>query len=85
MKDLDAIFEKKKKTEKAIELIKIYDKKKSDYYANTPLGNNLNKEDDSDWLKEVEEREKEKTEEDKNEDLENKKKIYLDGKNKQFE
>ena len=68
LKDLDAIFEKKKKTEKAIELIKIYDKKKSDYYANTPLGNNLNKEDDSDWLKEVEEREKKK----KNE--ENKKK-----------
>ena len=70
LKDLDAIFEKKKKTEKAIELIKIYDKKKSDYYANTPLGNNLNKEDDSDWLKEVEEREKKreqkkKTEEDK--------------------
>ncbi len=60
LKDLDAIFDKKKKTEKAIELIKIYDKKKSDYYANTPLGNNLNKEDDSDWLKEVEEREKKK-------------------------
>ena len=70
LKDLDEIIEKKKKTEKAIELIKIYDKKKSDYYANTPLGNNLNKEDDSDWLKEVEEREKKreqkkKTEEDK--------------------
>ena len=60
LKDLDAIFEKKKKTEKAIELIKIYDKKKSDYYANTPLGNNLNKEDDSDWLKEIEEKEKRK-------------------------
>ena len=60
LKDLDAIIEKKKKTEKAIELIKIYDKKKSDYYANTPLGNNLNKEDDSDWLKEIEEKEKRK-------------------------
>ena len=35
-------------------------KKKSDYYANTPLGNNLNKEDDSDWLKEIEEKEKRK-------------------------
>ena len=58
LKDLDAIMEKKEKTERAVELIKIYDKKKSDYYANTPLGNNLNKEDDSDWLKEVEEREK---------------------------
>ena len=52
--------ETKTEKEKAIELIKIYDKKKSDYYANTPLGNNLNKEDDSDWLKEIEEKEKRK-------------------------
>ena len=73
LKDLDAIFEKKKKTEKAIELIKIYDKKKSDYYANTPLGNNLNKEDDSDWLKEVEEREREKEREKKKKTEEDKK------------
>ena len=61
LEDLKAVINEKDKFDKAKTLIGIYSDKKSLYY-NPEIGNDLNKEDDADWLKEVCKREKEKKE-----------------------
>ena len=57
LEDLKSIIKEKGKLDKAKVLIGIYDKKKTDYYSKERPGEDLNNEDDKDWLKEVFERE----------------------------
>ena len=66
LKDLREIINEKDKIRNAKKLIEIYDKKKKVYYANDKEGVDLNKEDDSEWLKEVLEREKKNEKKDEN-------------------
>ncbi len=54
---LKSIINKKDKLDKAKDLIEIYSNKKKNYYANEKVGDDLNKEDDGDWLKEILEKE----------------------------
>ena len=60
------VVKEKNKLEQAKHLIAIYSTKKDEYYANTRSGEDLNEEDDTDWLKEVLEREKERDTKSKN-------------------
>ena len=57
LKDLKSTIKEKDKLDKAKYLIEIYNKKKTDYYSKERPGEDLNNEDDKDWLKEVFERE----------------------------
>lgn len=65
LEGLDSIINEKDNFNKAKELIEIYSKKKKKYYANSDIGDDLNKEDDAEWYNEVLLREKEKEEEEK--------------------
>ena len=58
LQDLQSIINEKDKFDKAKKLIGIYADKKKNYHANDGKGNDLNKEDDTEWNKEVIEREK---------------------------
>ena len=57
LEDLHSIINEKDKFDKARSLIGIYSDKKKNYYTNDKIGNDLNKEDDTEWFKEVCERE----------------------------
>ena len=56
--DLNSIINEKDKFDKAMKLIGIYTNNKKNFYGNDKEGNDLNKEDDSDWFKEICEKEK---------------------------
>ena len=58
MKDLKSIINEKSNFDKAKYLIGIYSNKKKEYDLSDKTGGDLNKEDDSDWFKEICEREK---------------------------
>ena len=58
LQDLQSIINEKDKFDKAKKLIGIYADKKKNYHSNDGIGNDLNKEDDTEWYKEVIEREK---------------------------
>jgi hypothetical protein len=58
LEDLKSIINAKTNLEKAKDLIEIYTNKKKEYDASDKSGGDLNKEDDSDWFKEVCERER---------------------------
>ena len=55
--DIQSVIHGKDNAEKAIKLIKIYDNKKKEYYDKDKWGDDLNKENDDNWFKEVCERE----------------------------
>ena len=63
LEDLKSIINEKDKLDKAKTLIGIYSDKKKNYYMNEKIGNDLNKEDDEQWFKEVCEREREREKE----------------------
>ncbi len=65
LENLKSVINEKDKFDKAKALIEIYTNKKKNYYTNEKIGNDLNKEDDEQWFKEVCEREKEKEKEKK--------------------
>ena len=56
--DLNSIINEKDKFDKAMKLIGIYTNNKKNFYGNDKEGNDLNKEDDSDWFKDICEKEK---------------------------
>jgi hypothetical protein len=60
LEDLKSIINEKNDIDKAMTLIGIYSDKKRKYNLDEKIGNDLNKEDDGDWFKEVCEREKRK-------------------------
>ena len=60
LEDLKSIINEKSNLDKAKYLIGIYSNKKKEYDASDKTGGDFNKEDDSDWFKEVCEREKER-------------------------
>ena len=60
LQDLKSIINEKKDSNKAKYLIEIYLNKKEEYNASNKTGGDLNKEDDSDWFREVCERENER-------------------------
>ena len=67
LEDLKSIINIKDKNEQAKSLIKIYDDKKKKYFADDRKGTDLNEEDDSQWYKEVCEREMRKKKENQEE------------------
>ena len=68
LEDLKSIINEKSNLDKAKYLIEIYSNKKKEYDASDKTGFDFNKEDDSDWFKEVCERER-KTEEEKEKNI----------------
>jgi hypothetical protein len=67
LEDILSVINEEDKADKAKYLIGIYSNKKKEYYANEKQGGDLNKEDDTDWLNEICEREKEREKERKTE------------------
>ena len=60
LEDLKSVIKEKDKFEKAKNLIKIYSNKKKEYNSTDKTGEDLNKEDDSKWIQEISEKEKDK-------------------------